>query len=48
MMGINKVNGLSLFPKVGESKTKGLKLKGRGERYKRDPRSTQSLVGYVE
>ena len=32
MRGIDKVNGQGLFPRVGESKTRGHRLKVRGER----------------
>ena len=35
MRGIDKVDSQYLFPKVGESKTRGHRFKVRGERYKR-------------
>ena len=34
MRGIDKVDSQYLFPKVGESKTRGHRFKVRGERYK--------------
>ena len=35
MRGIDRLDNQHLFPKVGESKTRGHRFKVRGERYKR-------------
>ena len=40
MRGIDQQDSQHLFPKVGESKTRGHRFKVRGERYKRDQRGT--------
>jgi len=35
MRGVDKVDSQHLFPKVGESKTRGCRFKVRGERFRR-------------
>ena len=47
MRGIDQLDSQYLFPKVGESKTRGHRFKVRGERYKRVQRGnffTQRVV----
>ena len=47
MRGIDQLDNQYLFPKVGESKTRGHRFKVRGERYKRVQRGnffTQRVV----
>jgi len=46
MRGIDKVDSQHLFPKVGESKTRGHRFKVRGERYKRAQGAMFSLRGW--
>jgi len=45
MRGIDKVDSQHLFPKIGESKTRGHKFKVRGERYKRSRETILSHRG---
>jgi len=40
MRGIDKVDSQHIFPKVGESKTRGHRFKVRGERYRKVQRGT--------
>ena len=45
MRGIDKVDSQYLFPKVGESKTRGHRFKVRGERYKSVQRGNSFTEG---
>jgi len=49
MRGVDKVDSQHLFPKVGESKTRGFKVREGGERYRRVQRegAISSLGGWA-
>eukprot|EP00061_Rhincodon_typus_P004107 g21760.t1 len=38
MRGMDRVNSHGLFPRVGESKTRGHRFKAKGEKFKKDLR----------
>ena len=46
MRGIDQLDSQHLFPKEGESKTRGHRFKVRGERYKRVPGAIFSHRGW--
>ena len=46
MRGIDQLDSQYLFPKVGESKTRGHRFKVRGERYKRSRGAISSHRGW--